>query len=947
MQKKNIDGAILKPIIQAGALLATVVIFITGCSNTPPVQTLNTGKDISVPTSSVTLGGFPVGLTPSTDGNFAVVCGMGYREALYSVSTVDGHITSKVEFASVAPKKMHAQTGTDAEETKGPETTNGVYYGTVVQGDTVYAAQGAHDSIAILNLSPAGQLTQSGSIATKAGDFPAGLAMDKAGHLLVTNNSSASEDTGFAAPASVAIYDAAAKTELGRYVFDNETHTSNFPLSIAALSNGAKAYVASERDGCVYILNTTDPKHPTLAGNIATGSHPQGLLLNRDESKLFLVNSLSDTVSVIDVASDKPVATILLRPGTSRGLPGVTPTSLSLSSNEKLLYVTLADMNAIGVVDMTTLTLTGMIPAGWYPTGVLETRDHHLLVVDAKGGKAQNPNPKNNPLDRKTGKDPYILNMIQGDLESMPIPDAKQLADLTDIVIRQNHLDDLTRQTANPLADIGLKSGKIKHIIYIIKENRTYDQVLGDEPRGNGDASLALFDRNITPNQHALAERFVLLDNCYACGEVSGDGWTWSTQSMANAYVERNIPYNYSGRGRTYDFEGENNGYITGGFPASDPDGKPLSQSPAFKNGAPAVPNVAGMDVHLWDRAKEAGISYRNFGFFLSTKNDNDPTPAMPAYYPTVAGLQPPGHDLAGVTDMDFPSFNLDFPDSDAPKIYFDRTQDPNCQYKEQQYGKYAVGSRFAEWNREFQQMLQRDPTGSAVPNLMFVRLPYDHTQGLASKKHSPRAEVADNDYAIGQLVEAVSRSSIWESTAIFIIEDDAQNGPDHVDAHRTTAYVASPWIKRGSVDHHFANTDSMLKTMELLLGLPPMSQYDAIALPIMDWDDEPANNEPFVAQLPAKEIIAQINPPAPKPGTVGVVQHGNDLAVACDQMDFTHADAAPADVLNRAIWQSVKGVDVPMPAPKNSLVSPVRDAVLPVNSPVNSLVKQKDDDDD
>jgi hypothetical protein len=287
---------------------------------------------------------------------------------------------------------------------------------------------------------------------------------------------------------------------------------------------------------------------------------------------------------------------------------------------------------------------------------------------------------------------------------------------------------------------------------------------------------------------------------------------------------------------------------------------------------------------------------------------------------------------------MDFPNFNLDFPDSDAPKIYFEKTGDPNCQYLIPGYGKYNVPSRFSEWNREFQQMLSKDPSGGAVPAMMFVRMPHDHTQGMASRKHTPASEVADDDCGVGELVDAISHSAIWESTAIFVIEDDAQNGPDHVDCHRTTAFIISPWIKSGSVDHHFCNTDSMLKTMELLLGLAPMSQYDALALPILDWDTKPSNAEPYTAILPAKEIIAQINPRATRATTQASANPLNDLAAASDKMDFTHADAAPADELNQIIWKSVHGPDSQMPAPKNSLVSPVR------KGPAKAA---KDDDDD
>jgi YVTN family beta-propeller protein len=913
--------------------------FPIGCGSSPATQqsaqTLNTGKDIGKPQSlPTTLGGFPVGLTPTADGKYAVICGMGYRESLLAISTSDNRITGKVDFPNIVPTHMQANNGVDNNAGADPKlASNGVYYGVVVAGNTVYVAQGARDSIGVLSLLSDGTLTLTGSIDTRRGDFPAGLAIDGKGLIYAANNSA----DAFNTPGSIAIYNPATKAELGRYTFDSDTHTSNFMLGMAVLSNGSKAYCGSERDGCVYVINTTDPTHPTNAGAITTGSHPLAMLLNHDQSRLIVANAQSDTLSVIDTRSDQVIGTVLLRPGTSRGLPGVTPTALAFSADEKTIYVTLADMNAVGVVDVPSLTLTGMIPAGWYPSGVLATSDNRLLVVNAKGTKVHNPNPQNNPLNRKTGKDPYILNKLQGDMISLPVPNTQQLADLTDTVIRDNHLDGQSRQNDNPLADIGLKAGKIKHIVYIIKENRTYDQVLGDDARGNGDPSITIFGKNVTPNEHALADRFVLLDNCYACGEVSGDGWTWSTQSMANDYVNRNIPYNYSGRGRNYDFEGENNGYITGGFPAKDPDGKPLSKNPAFKDGAPPVPDVAAIGVHLWDRAKQAGISYRNYGFFLSPKSD-DGDESMPAFYPTVVGLQPPGHDLAGLTDMDFPNFNLDFPDSDAPAIYFARTQDSACKYKVGSYGKYKMPSRFDEWNREFQEMLARDPTGDAVPDLMLVRMPHDHTQGLSPRHHSPASEVADNDYGVGQLVDAISHSPIWKSTAVFVIEDDAQNGPDHVDCHRTTAFVISPWIKRGSVDHHFANTDTLLKTMELLLGLQPMSQYDALAIPLMDWDTSPSNADPYDAILPAKEIIADITPIIPKLTKAGIATR-EQLAAASEQMDFTHADAAPADLLNQIIWKSVKGADSQMPAPRNSLVSPVRGNVVPA--------KKNDDDDD
>jgi hypothetical protein len=506
------------------------------------------------------------------------------------------------------------------------------------------------------------------------------------------------------------------------------------------------------------------------------------------------------------------------------------------------------------------------------------------------------------------------LSVLEGNLCQIRVPSGDDLARATQQVIHDNRLDALAHPAPNPLADISLASGKIKHIIYVIKENRTYDQVLGDVAQGNGDPSLTLFGREVTPNQHALAARFVLLDNLYASAEVSGDGWCWSTAGMEAAYVARNIPYNYSHRGRKYDYEGQNNGYITGGFPANGLDGKPLMKEGQFVHGAKPIPDVASTGPHLWDAAAQAGLSMRNYGFFLSFNTTAEGLKDVPDNYPTVRGLQPPGHDLAGVSDIDYRRFDLDYPDSEAPALYAGQSGDQKCLYATTAYGASRMPSRFSEWNREFQMMLAKDPSGSAAPTLIMVRLMMDHNHGAASGKHTPRSYAADNDYAVGQLVQAVSQSPIWSSTAIFVIEDDAQNGVDHVDAHRTTGFIISPWIKANSVDHHFYNTDSFLKTMELLLGLKPLSQFDAVADPVLDWDAAPANAQPYQAILPAKEVIGELNPRAKD------LRAGDPrlkMALESDAMDFTHADAAPAQELNRITWQTVHGPESKMPAPR------------------------------
>ena len=893
------------------APLVGIALLVASCSSKPhPTgDRLITGKSISPSTqSSQDVGSLPMNVMLTPDGRFVISSDMGHNQSLWSTRTSDGKGVSHVDFSN---RTAEASPGGESESgsTTRPSTkTNGLYYGLAIDpgGETVYAAQGGHDRIAVLKLSRDGALALRDSIPTRAKDFPAGLALDNRGCLYVANNASG-EDNPYKLTGSVAIYDAAAKKELGRYAF-SQSHfgTSNFPLGIAALRDGSKAYVAAERDDAVYVLDTRNPAKPALAATLETGAHPVAVLLSRDQKRLHVANSLGDTVSIVDTHADRVIATVLLRPGMAKDLPGITPTALALSPDQKTLYAALGDMNAVAVIDPMKAELRGYIPTGWYPSALVATADgKRLLVANAKGFNVRNPNNK----PRRTS-----LTVLEGNVCSIRIPGARELKETTAQVLADNRMDVLAEPKPNPLAAIGLSAGKIKHVLYIIKENRTYDQVLSDLPQGNGDPSLLLFGRDITPNQHALAERFVLLDNLYACGEVSGDGWDWSTQGMANAYVIRNVPYNYSHRGRKFDEEGQNNGYPTAGAPATDENGKPWP-NPAFQKPAPPIPDVANTGRNLWDAARDARVSVRNYGFFLSTAGGEPGVPGAPDNYPGSPGLLPAGHDLAGVSDVDYRRFDLDFADSDAPENFFKQSGDEHCLYSRRTYGKIAMPSRFSEWNREFQMMLAKDPAGgSAVPALMLIRLPQNHTQGAKAGKHSPRSEVADNDYGLGQIVQAVSNSPIWSSTAIFVIEDDAQAGVDHVDCHRTIAFVISPWIKAHSVDHHFYNTDSMLKTIELLLGLHPLSQYDAVADPIMDWNTSPTNAAPFTAAIPSKQLIAELNP------QVSALPRSDPrlrMAKQSEAMDFTHADAAPSRQLNEIVWKTVKGPPSHMPAPR------------------------------
>ncbi len=907
----------------------------TTSQTTAPAVPLSSGRRLARGPAGPDVGSLPVNLVRSADGRFAVGTDAGFDQFLWVVNAATGTPVGKLGFDRSRRDKA-----------------NGLYYGLAAGPDgAIYAAQGAARRVAVIRLDAAGVPTLARTIATRSLDFPAGVSI-AGGTLFVTDNdptrqrdpavtrpsdvpqNAVESDEAFGRDGAMAAYDAATGKELGRLAFPSVVPgTSSFPLAVAALPNG-RVFVTSERDACVYDIDATDPAAMKLTRTIPVGSHPIALLPDAAGRRLFVANAHGDTVSVIDVAAGTVSQTLLLRPEVARDLAGATPTNLALSPDGGRLFVTLGDMNAVAVADVSDAAgppkLLGYVPAGWYPTGAVASPDgRHLVVCDAKGHAARIPHDE----DAK-GRLHSPLYDIRGDVIRVDVPDdADEFAASTGTVLDACRLQPQFLNRPNPLASIGRAAGKIKHVIYVVKENRSYDQVLGDLPQGNGDPARCLFGRRVTPNQHALAERFVLLDNFYDSGDVSGDGWTWSTQAQANEYAVRNTPYNYSGRGRNFDFEGQVNDYPTGGFPATRPGGGPMSVDPRFAGGAKPVPDVAeSPGGHLWDLAKHAGLTYRNYGFFLTngvtaggghgnaegggvSDDALDAGPwSIPDNQPAAAGLRPGGHDLAGVSDVDFRRFDMDFPDSDARATLFQKTGDEKYLDGRHTYGAAKVTSRFAEWNREFQIMLAKDPAGGAVPALMTVRLPCDHTVGLSAGRHTPASMVADNDHAVGQLVEAVSHSAVWASTAIVIIEDDAQNGPDHVDLHRSTCYVVSPWVRRGAVDHAFHNTVSALKTVECLLGLGPMCQYDAAASPILNWTfDGPANLEPFDALPADAALIAETNP---ERGAAGPA--GNEKLAAMQRraaaMDFAHADRAPADELNRMIWASVRGVDSAMP---------------------------------
>jgi DNA-binding beta-propeller fold protein YncE len=947
---------------QLTAVIITVitlcVLFFGGCGSESSSQsasnTLVNGRRITpAGATSVSIGNMPLNILLSPDGRYAVTTSSCLNARLCTIRVSDGAVVSSLTFPADDPGIPNG--GLFSGLAFDPTPHNNKY--------VLYAAQGAYGTVAVVTLAKDGTLTQTGTIPAKPipympVDQPAGIAFAN-GTIFMANYFSVDLKAAVQPASTLSMYRASDGTRLGSYTFMDEarTNTPTFPYAVAARSDGTRAYVVSQRDGCVYVLNTADPDNILLAAKVTNLSQPSALLLNKAQTTLYVANAGSDTISAVDVADDQArlKATVLLRPSDVINLPGVSPSGLALSPDEKTLYASLGDFNAAGVIDTRTNKLRGYIPVGWYPTALTAAAGgKSLLVVNGWGTRAKNPNPDLNYLDPdvvgvNAGTMPpswlatpgpgYVLNSIPGNVSRIDLTKAlPALAAYTSKVIKNNQNTPAMGSSGDrTLADLGIKSGKIKHVIYVIKENRGYDQVLGDLPQGNGDKSLTIYGKEVTPNQHALAQRFILLDNFYNNAPVSGEGWVWCTQSLANAYTVKSIPYIYQLALATYqinyNYEGQVNGYVSGGYPAQDQDGNSLSPT---QKAVPRIPNVTeSPGGYIWDGARKAGLTFRNYGFLLSSGTPSLPPFDVPDNYPAVAGLAPPGHiptpkgQVAGYSDYDFRKFDFGYSDSDAWSKYgFDAaslgltTGNPPGYYASPKSPVQPQPSRFSEWNREFQEMLKKDPTGNSVPAFMTVRFMRDHTMGLNPGFGSPSAMMADNDYAVGELVEAVSKSPIWKSTAIFIVEDDSQFSPDHVDTHRSFAQVISPWIKKSTVDSRFYDTNSVLKSLELLLGLSPMSQYDHFSNPILGgWDSAPNNDAAYNAILPPKNTIGGVNP---KTTSYAPNDPRRRLAELSSKMNWSVADADPYNVLNEVLWKDVKGTSSKMPEPRgNSITVP------------------------
>ena len=787
------------------------------------------------------VGDFPVNIAMHPAGKFAAVlhCGYGQHEVVI-FDTEAGKIASRAAineafygitfspdgsrlFCSGSSEELiHAfafKDGYLAEPTSyslRKKETRGIPAGIAAgaDGSTLYVANVWGHSVSRVRLGP-------GGAAADITDLPLAAA-------------------GRVAPRVGAATDDPSITKRAEAILDTTGSDAPFPYACVVDEKRGRLYVSLWALAQVAVI---DLKEWREIARWKVEEHPNEMLLSKSGGHLFVANANRNSVSVLDLATGGIVETLVaeLMPSAP---PGNTPNSIALSADGERLFVANANINCVAAFEVEEPGRSrslGLIPTGWYPTSVRVTKTGALLIANGKGVVSRSNRHLTQPGNKApaAGVTEYIGGILDGTLGLVPLPEdeekfATEMKKLTATAMAC--MPDAARKIdadalkGNPIPRKVGDPSPIQHVIYIVKENRTFDQVLGDLGRGNGDPSLCIFGEHIAPNHHALAREFVTLDNFYVESEVSADGHEWSMGAYATDFVEKTWPLSYGHGSKKFPYPSE------GVFPIAEPAGG-----------------------YLWDRAAAAGVTFRSYGeFTTSPKKDGTPAKAK------VKGLE--GH-----VDPEFHSFDMDYPDVKR------------------------AGRFISE--------LHRFEAEGAMPRLQIVRLPNDHTSSASPGKPTPVAHMGDNDLAFGRLVEAVSKSKFWPTTAIFVVEDDAQNGPDHVDAHRTIAYVISPYTRRGAVDSTLYSTASMLRTIELILGLQPMSQFDALAMPMFASFQEKPDLRPY-EHRPANVDLTEVT----KRTAWGVKQTGT--------MDLTKEDAADDLLLNEVIWRNVRGADQPMPAP-------------------------------
>jgi DNA-binding beta-propeller fold protein YncE/phospholipase C len=722
-------------------------------------------------------------------------------------------------------------------------------------GRLVYVGGGARDAVYEFTFSPEGKLEPARvfSIAAERGKALAPVTEKEPAYRNFIGDVKLSPDgrSLFAADLfhdQVIVIDAQSGRVNGKF------KSGRRPYRILFHPDGKSFFVSSWADGAVSQLRADTGER---LDSIRLGPHTTDIVWrekkNRDEigtgegwaGRLFVTSGNTNNVYVVAVSASKQMRlvetiNVSLYPNQPAGM---TPSAVAFNSDESRLYVVCSDANAVAVADVTEERshVLGFIPAGWYPTAARGLADGRLLIFNGRGTRSF-PNPKGPDPSKKVEiahlgfrSDEYVGVLQTGSASVIPPFNEEQLAEWSKAVLSNTpfhprQMEQAHNVSGNPVPMRPGDPSPIEHVVYIVKENRTYDQVLGDIGKGNSDPSLVLFGEKIGPNHHKLAREFVLLDNFYVSADVSADGHNWSTAAIAPDYVQRMWPNSYGGRRKHYDYEG----------------------------GEPAAVPPAG---YIWNNVLAKGLTMRNFGYFVNIRKE----PAADGRQ--IESVRDPS--LAAYTNMDYRGFDLNYHDEERAKVFV-------------------------------KDLAQMESSGQ-MPRFTMVRLGNDHTSGTAAGKWTPLASFADNDYAFGMIVEAISRSKFWPKTAIFVLEDDAQNGPDHVDSHRSPAYVISPYVKRGTIDSTIYNTTSMLRTMELILGLRPMTMWDAGSVPMTSVFQAQADPAPYEAVKP--RVSTEDRNPA-----------HSATAARSNRMNFEEADDIDDDELNDILWRSIRSDPPPVP---------------------------------
>jgi YVTN family beta-propeller protein len=686
----------------------------------------------------------------------------------------------------------------------------------------------------------------------------------------------------------------------------NGTFGGEYPFWVSIAKNNT-AYVSTMRDREVDVVNISNPGSPSITTRIPTTGQPLKSTLDAGQNNLYVAEDQSDEVAVINTVTNtktaerKVVGPASVYPASLTSLSGNNTNSVTLSPDGNTLYVTNGTTNDVAVVNVAALQsnsgnpVTGLIPTGQYPTQVLVTGSgagQYMYVLNAKGPAGPNVNHchgSDMSLGGETSatcnaSNQYTLQMTKAGLQFLLVPSGAQLAALTAQVAANNNFS--FAESTSTAATMNFLAENIKHVIYIIRENRTYDQILGDLTVGNGDPSLVEFGAAITPNAHAIATNFVDLDNFYDTAEVSYDGWSWSTSAMAPDIVIRQTAVNYSFRaGVAYESEGDLRG-INLNY-------RPMTLAPNVLPGvidtaAPDGPGNAVNAGYLWSTAFRSGLNFREYGADGDTVGSAIPWPASIG----VKQTNPSFAVLNNSTnyDVDFRAYDLNENDT----------------------------YRYQEWNYDVFTRL-----GGNLPALSIVRLPHDHTGSYTTNpntvNHTPEGEVADNDFAVGKLIQDIANSpTLKTNTLVFVIEDDAQNGGDHVDAHRSVALIVGPYVKQGAVVHTQYNTINFVRTIERVLGLGPNHITDALAQPMADVFDTTLNPSSWSFTAAAAPILyttelANENPPILPPPTANLIipkpSHGGAYwAKVTRGLNFAQADHVDPVLYNRILWRGLKG---------------------------------------